>query len=137
MMSIYKDGVAMPLDTQAAMYDSFLGSGASGSYDDWVKGMGFTTSSPNPLTDYNNQSGLFGVTNGTWNNMGQAAGLLGTGYGLYDSMLGNKSKLFKEQMGMLKDQRAQNKKMIADRETYKQNIGSGLANAFASKPAVI
>ena len=38
---------------------------------------------------------------------------------------------------MLKDQRAQNKKMIADRETYKQNIGSGLANAFASKPAVI
>lgn len=40
-------------------------------------------------------------------------------------------------MGMLKDQREQNKKMIADRETYKQNIGSGLANAFANKPAVI
>ena len=96
-----------------------------------------TTVSTNPLIDYNNQSGLFGVSNGTWNNLGQAAGLLGTGYGLYDSMLGNKSKLFKEQMGMLKDQRAQNKKMIADRETYKQNIGSGLANAFASNPAVI
>lgn len=91
----------------------------------------------NPMIDYNSQSGLFGLTNGTWNNMGQAAGLLGTGYGLYDSILGNKSKLFKEQMGMLKDQRAQNKKMIADRETYKQNIGSGLANAFANKPAVI
>lgn len=96
-----------------------------------------TPTTTNPLIDYNNQSGLFGVSNGTWNNMGQAAGLLGTGYGLYDSLLGNKSKLFKEQMGMLKDQRAQNKKMIADRETYKQNIGSGLANAFASKPAVI
>ena len=96
-----------------------------------------TVGSRNPLIDYSNQEGLFGLTNGTWNNMGQAAGLLGTGYGLYDSMLGNKSKLFKEQMGMLKDQRAQNKKMIADRETYKQNIGSGLANAFASKPAVI
>ena len=91
----------------------------------------------NPMLDYNNAEGLFGFTNGTWNNLGQTAGLLGTGYGLYDSMLGNKSKLFKEQMGMLKDQRAQNKKMIADRETYKQNIGSGLANAFASKPAVI
>ena len=90
-----------------------------------------------PMLDYSNAEGLFGLTNGTWNNMGQAAGLLGTGYGLYDSILGNKSKLFKEQMGMLKDQRAQNKKMIADRETYKQNIGSGLANAFASKPAVI
>lgn len=136
-MSIYKDGAAMPLDTQAAMYNSFLGSGDSGSYEDWVKGMGFTTSTPNSLTDYNNQSGLFGVSNGTWNNMGQAAGLLGTGYGLYDSLLGNKAKLFNEQIGMLKDQRAQNKKMIADRETYKQNIGSGLANAFANKPAVI
>ena len=96
-----------------------------------------SSSSTNPMLGYNNAEGLFGLTNGTWNNMGQAAGLLGTGYGLYDSILGNKSKLFKEQMGMLKDQRAQNKKMIADRETYKQNIGSGLANAFASKPAVI
>ena len=91
----------------------------------------------NPMLDYNNAEGLFGFTNGTWNNLGQAAGLAGAGYGLYDSMFGNKSKLFKEQMGMLKDQRAQNKKMIADRETYKQNIGSGLANAFASNPAVI
>ena len=96
-----------------------------------------SSGSSNPMLGYNNAEGLFGLTNGTWNNMGQAAGLLGTGYGLYDSILGNKSKLFKEQMGMLKDQRAQNKKMIADRETYKQNIGSGLANAFASKPAVI
>ena len=96
-----------------------------------------SSGSTNPMLGYNNAEGLFGLTNGTWNNMGQAAGLLGTGYGLYDSILGNKSKLFKEQMGMLKDQRAQNKKMIADRETYKQNIGSGLANAFASKPAVI
>ena len=96
-----------------------------------------TPTTTNQLIDYNNQSGLFGVSNGTWNNLGQATGLLGTGYGLYDSLLGNKSKLFKEQMGMLKDQRAQNKKMIADRETYKQNIGSGLANAFANKSAVI
>ena len=104
--------------------------------DDLTKWWGNNPSS-NPMLDYSNAEGLFGFTNGTWNNMGQAAGLLGTGYGLYDSILGNKSKLFKEQMGMLKDQRAQNKKIIADRETYKQNIGSGLANAFASKPAVI
>lgn len=128
---------------------------------DWLAGMGITpetysgyddatklaigdsyrnvglSSTGNPALEYSNADGLFGLTNGAWNNMGQAAELLGTGYGLYDSILGNKSKLFKEQMGMLKDQRAQNKKMIADRETYKQNIGSGLANAFASKPAVI
>ena len=131
-MSIYKDGVAMPLDTQAAMYDSFLGSGASGSYDDWVKGMGFTTSSPNPLTDYNNQSGLFGLSNGMWNNVGQAADLFGTGYKLVDGLFGNSSKLFKEQLGMLKDQRANNKRLIANNEKFKANIGSGLANAFAT-----
>ena len=101
----------------------------------WWKGNDPKTT--NPMLDYSNAEGLFGLTNGTWNNMGQMAGLAGAGYGLYDSIFGNKAKLYKEQMGMLKDQRAQNKKMIADRETYKQNIGSGLANAFASKPAVI
>ena len=131
-MSIYKDGVAMPLDTQAAMYDSFLGSGASGSYEDWVKGMGFTTSSPNPLTDYNNQSGLFGLSNGMWKNVGQTADLFSTGYKLYDGLLGNSSKLFKEQIGTLKDQRANNKRLIANNEKFKANIGSGLANAFAT-----
>ena len=86
----------------------------------------------NPMLGYNNAEGLFGLTNGTWNNMGQAAGLLGTGYGLYDSILGNKSKLFKEQMGMLKDQRKHNNQLIADRKQFKGNIGSGLANAFAN-----
>lgn len=91
-----------------------------------------TTVPRNPLIDYNNQSGLFGVSNGTWNNVGQLAGLAGTAYGLYDSLLGNKSKLFKEQIGMLKDQRNYNAKMIADRDKYKGNIGSGLAAAFAS-----
>ena len=91
-----------------------------------------TTVSRNPMIDYNNQSGLFGFTNGTWKNMGQAAGLFGTGIELYDSTLGNKSKLFKEQIGMLKDQRRYNDRMIADRAKYKENIGSGLAAAFAS-----
>ena len=100
-------------------------------------GSGSVLGGTNPMLDYNSAEGLFGLTNGTWNNMGQLAGLAGTGYGLYDSIMGNKAKLYKEQMGMLKDQRAQNKKIIADRETYKQNIGSGLANAFANKPAVV
>ena len=131
-MGIFKDGVAMPLDTQAAMYDSFLGSGDSGSYEDWVKGMGFTTSTPNSLTDYNNQSGLFGLSNGTWNNVGQIAGLAGAGFQLYDSLFGDKSKLYKEQIGMLKDQRANNNRLIANNEKFKSNIGSGLANAFAT-----
>ena len=132
MSNIYSNGKALSLDEQAATYDSFLGSGASGSYEDWMKGIGFTTSAPNPLTDYNNQSGLFGLSNGTWSNMGQAAGLAGTGFQLYDSLFGNKSKLFKEQMGMLKDQRANNNRLIANNEKFKSNIGSGLASAFAT-----
>ena len=86
----------------------------------------------NPMVDYNNQAGLFGLTNGTWSNLGQMAGLAGTAYGLYDSLLGDKSKLYKEQIGMLRDQRKYNDKMIADRAKYKENIGSGLAAAFAS-----
>lgn len=54
------------------------------------------------MLNYNNAEGLFGFTNGTWNNLGQATGLLGTGYGLYDSLLGNKSKLFKRTNGNVK-----------------------------------
>ena len=89
-------------------------------------------SSTNPLLDYNNAEGLFGFTNGTWNNLGQMAGIAGAGYNLYDSLLGNKADLFKEQIGSLKDQRAHNNQLIADRKQFKGNIGSGLANAFAN-----
>lgn len=91
-----------------------------------------TATTTNPLLDYNKSKGLFGLEQGTWGNLGQLAGLAGTAYGLYDSLLGDKSKLFKEQIGMLRDQRKYNDKMIADRDAYKKNIGSGLAAAFAS-----
>ena len=86
----------------------------------------------NPMLDYNNAEGLFGFTNGTWNNLGQMAGVAGAGYELYDNLLGNKAKLFKEQIGSLKDQRAHNNQLIADRKQFKSNMGSGLANAFAN-----
>ena len=89
-------------------------------------------SSVNPLLEYNNAEGLFGFTNGTWNNLGQMAGIAGAGYNLYDSLLGNKADLFKEQIGSLKDQRKHNNQLIADRKQFKGNIGSGLANAFAN-----
>ena len=89
-------------------------------------------SSTNPLLDYNNAEGLFGFTNGTWNNVGQLADLGGVGYEFYDNLLGNKSKLFKEQIGSLKDQRAHNNQLIADRKQFKSNIGSGLSGSFAN-----
>ena len=99
----------------------------------WENNSSKTSSSPtNPMLDYNNAEGLFGFTNGTWNNLGQMAGLAGAGYNLYDNLFGNKADLFKEQIGSLKDQRAHNKQLIADRKQFKSNIGSGLANAFAN-----
>lgn len=86
----------------------------------------------NPALDYSNAEGMFGLSNGTWNNLGQMAGLAGAGYNLYDGLFGNKSKLFKEQIGSLKDQRAHNNQLIADRKQFKSNIGSGLSGAFAN-----
>ena len=88
--------------------------------------------SNNPMLDYNNAEGLFGLTNGTWNNLGQVAGLAGAGYNLYDNLFGNKAELFKEQIGSLKDQRAHNNQLIADRKQFKSNIGSGFSGSFAN-----
>ena len=114
------------------------------SYDDDVKlaigdsyrNIGLGSISPsstgNPLLDYSNTEGMFGLTNGTWNNLGQISGLAGAGYKLYDGLFGNTSKLFKEQIGSLKDQRANNNQLIADRKQFKSNIGSGLSGSFAN-----
>lgn len=85
----------------------------------------------NPMVELNNQEGLFGLTNGYWNNLGQAAGLAGTTYGLYDSLLGNKADLFKEKIGMMKDQRAYNTEIMANKRKFKENIGGGFSNAFS------
>ena len=90
------------------------------------------SSTGNPLLDYSNAEGMFGLTNGEWNNLGQISGLAGAGYNIYDGLFGNKSKLFKEQIGSLKDQRANNNQLIADRKQFKSNIGSGLSGAFAN-----
>ena len=90
------------------------------------------SSTGNTLLDHSNAEGMFGLTNGTWNNLGQIAGLAGAGYNIYDGLFGNKSKLFKEQIGSLKDQRAHNNQLIADRKQFKSNIGSGLSGSFAN-----
>ena len=103
---------------------------------DGYRNVGLGSISPasagNPMLEYSNAEGLFGLSNETWNNIGQMAGLAGTGYNIYDSLFGNKSKLFKEQIGSLKDQRAHNNQLIADRKQFKSNIGSGLSGSFAN-----
>ena len=90
------------------------------------------SSTGNLTLDYSNAEGMFGLTNGTWNNLGQMAGLAGAGYNIYDGLFGNKAQLFKEQIGSLKDQRAHNNQLIADRKQFKSNIGSGLSGSFAN-----
>jgi len=91
--------------------------------------------SSNPMGSYLDKEGLFGLTNNTWNNLGQAAGLAGTAYGLYDSLLGNKAKLFKEQIGMLKEQRAANQEALANNRKFNEtwsNASNGLAASYAA-----
>ena len=89
-------------------------------------------STGNLTLDHSNTEGMFGLTNGTWNNLGQMAGLAGAGYNIYDGLFGNKAQLYKEQIGSLKDQRAHNNQLIADRKQFKSNIGSGLSGSFAN-----
>ena len=86
----------------------------------------------NTQIDYANSPGLGGLTQGTWNNLGQGAGLAGGMYNMYDSMFGNKADLYKEQIGNLKDQRAYNAQTIANQKKFKENIGSGFSGAFSN-----
>lgn len=90
------------------------------------------TGNRNNYAAYMNEDGLFGVSHGTWDDMGKAAGIAGSAYNLYDNIWGNKADLYKEQIGNLRDQRAYNKELMANKRKYSQNIGSGLANAFAT-----
>ena len=109
--------------------------GSTGTLDDYKKYNPtaiIPNSTSNPLTEVNNATGLFGLTNGYWKNMGQAAGLASTSYGLYDSMFGNKADLYKQQIGNLKDQRAYNAQIIANQKKFKENIGSGFSGAFSN-----
>ena len=90
----------------------------------------------NTYLDYSNSPGLLGISQGNWQNIGQAAGLAGTAYGLYDALAGNKSKLFKEQIGLLKDQRAANQEMLANKRKFNDtwsNASNGLAASYANK----
>lgn len=86
----------------------------------------------NTQIDYANSPGLGGLTQGTWNNLGQGAGLAGGVYNMYDSLFGNKADLYKQQIGNLKDQRAYNAQAIADKKQFKSNIGSGFSGAFSN-----
>ena len=86
----------------------------------------------NPLTLNNNQKGLFGLTNGYWNNIEKASGLAGTVYELYDSTLGNKAQMFDTQMKAMKQNMANVKEDRAAHKTFQNNIGSGFNQAMGS-----
>ena len=86
----------------------------------------------NTHIDYANSPGLGRITQGQWNNVGQAAGLAGGLYNMYDGLFGNKADLYKQQIGNLKDQRAYNAQAIADKKQFKSNMGSGFSGAFSN-----
>lgn len=88
------------------------------------------TPNVNPYTEYSNQIGLLGQTNGWWNNMGQAAGLAGTGIGIWNDTIGPKSQLFKTQMAAMKQNMANVAADKANHQTYVANIGGGFNSAF-------
>ena len=87
--------------------------------------------STNPWLEVNNQEGLFGLTNGYWNNMGQAAGLAGTAYGLYDSMFGNTAEKNKLQMQGLRQNIDFAKKANDSHYAFTDKIGKGFEGAFS------
>lgn len=94
-----------------------------------------TNTTSNLMDGYLDKEGLFGITNQNWNNLGQAAGLAGTAYGLYDAIAGNKAKLFKEQIGMLKEQRAANQESLANKRKFNDtwaNASNGLAASYGA-----
>ena len=97
-----------------------------------VEGFNNLNTTGNTQIDYANSTGLGGLTQGTWNNLGQAAGLAGGMYNMYDNLFGNKADLYKQQIGNLKDQRAYNAQAIADKKQFKSNIGSGFSGAFSN-----
>ncbi len=100
-----------------------------GLVDSYGKSMVPTTTG-NTQIDYANSTGLGGLTQGTWNNLGQAAGLAGSAYNLYDQTLGNSADLYKEKIGMLREQRAANQEALANHRAFNNvwnNAGKGLA----------
>lgn len=98
-----------------------------------------TNTMVNPMDTYLNSEGMFGLTNNQWGNLGQMSGLAGTAYGLYDALAGNKAKLFKEQLGMLREQRAANQEMLGNKRKFNEvwaDASNGLASKYA-EPKVV
>lgn len=96
-----------------------------------------TPTPTNSYLEYSNAAGLGGISNGTWNNVGQATGLAGSVYNMYDGLFGNKADLYKQQIGMLKDQRASNAYQLDQKKAFNDvwnNTGQnkGLAASYVA-----
>lgn len=99
--------------------------------DDSLVGGGITA---NPINSYLDKKGMLGLTNHQWGDVEQLTGLAGAFDKLYESQWGNQAKLFKEQLGMLKEQRAANQEMLANKRKFNEtwsNASNGLASRYA------
>lgn len=126
--STYDNTLGIPAVTQAVptgvtmdQMEKFFKDKIGGNSGNWSDGSYYK---------YMNDEGLFGLKNGTWNNLGQAAGLAGTAYGLYDSLLGDKHDMFKTQMSALKQNMANVAEDRANHKAFQSNFGGGFNSAF-------
>ena len=113
-----------------------LGGGTIGSGNELVSA-GTTPATDNPYQQFANSKGLGGISQGAWNNVGQATGLAGSVYNIYDGLFGNKADLYKQQIGMLKDQRASNAYQLDQKKAFNEvwnNTGQnkGLAASYGA-----
>ena len=86
----------------------------------------------NSYTEYANSPGMFGLSNGAWNNMGQLSGLAGTAFNVYDNLFGNKADMYKTQMSAMKQNMANIAEDRANRKAFVGNIGNGFNKALGS-----
>lgn len=62
---------------------------------------------------------------------GQGLGLIGGLANMYSNMWGKGAELTDTQIGLLKDKRAYNQELMANKREFNKNFGEGLAGAFA------
>ena len=84
----------------------------------------------NPTQLALDKEGLLGLTNNTWGNLGQVAGLAGAGYDLYSNLFGDKHDMYKTQMSALKQNMANVAEDRAAHRAFQNNFGGGINSAF-------
>jgi len=85
--------------------------------------------------DYMGSDALGGLTTkGGLQDISTGIGIVGAGYGIYDSLLGNTAKLNSKKMELMDQQIASNKQNMANKDAF-NNTWAGASNGLAAKYA--